>query len=207
MNIVLVRHGETDYNRDGRMYGHAQVALNQRGHTQAAAVAHRLRTTAFSAIYASDLIRAVQTAAAIAEYQSVPVNYEPALREQHVGDWEHLTIPEVQLRFPQHYADYTADPAYTAYTNGESFAMLQHRAYTSLRAIMSNHQPTDTLCIVCHGGTINALICAVLELDIKHHRKLWVDNCSLTTVRITDTQTHLIGLNDHTHLAHMEQKQ
>ena len=203
MNILLVRHGETDYNAQGRMYGHAQVNLNARGLTQARAVAKRLSAVPVARIYSSDLVRAVQTAAEIAALQQVSVHYDAGLREQHVGDWEHLTIPEVVERYPQHYAAHSADPAHTPYSNGESFAMLQQRAYASLNAIIAAHQNGETICVVCHGGTINAIVCAVLELDIAHHRKLWIDNCSLTTVRISADQRHLIGLNDHAHLVDM----
>ena len=200
MNIILVRHGETSYNAEGRMYGHAQVPLNHRGVAQAQAVAQRLRATPFDAIYASDLIRATQTAQAIAALQTVRVVSRPALREQHVGDWEHLTIPEVKQQFPEEYATHSADPAYTAYTNGESFAMLQARAYAELGRIQRDHATGTTICVVCHGGTINALVCAVLGLDIVHHTKLWIDNCSMTTLRQVGPQLQLVRLNDNAHL-------
>ena len=203
MNIVLVRHGETDYNAQGRMYGHAQVGLNARGYAQARAVANRLTAVPIVRIYSSDLVRAMQTAQEIAALQQASVSYDEGLREQHVGDWEHLTIPEVVERYPQHYAAHSADPAHTPYSNGESFAMLQRRACASLNTIIAAHQIGDTICVVCHGGTINALVCAVLELDITHHRKLWIDNCSLTTIRISAEQRHLVGLNDHAHLVDM----
>lgn len=200
MNIILVRHGETSYNVEGRMYGHAQIPLNKRGLQQAAAVGQRLKAFSFDALYASDLVRARQTAEAIALHQRVPVIQRDALREQHVGDWEHLTIPEVQERFPDDYAAHHANPAYTPYTNGESFAMLQARAYAELTRIQTAHAPGAHICVVCHGGTINALICAVLGLDIVNHTRLWVDNCSLTTIRLVGSQFHLVRLNDNAHL-------
>jgi broad specificity phosphatase PhoE len=200
VNIILVRHGETSYNVEGRMYGHAQVPLNQRGLLQAAAVGKRLKNTPFDAMYASDLVRAQHTAAAISAYQNVPVVFRDALREQHVGDWEHLTIPEVKLQFPDDYAAHMRDPANTPCTNGESFAMLQTRAFAELERIRTLHTPGSSICVVCHGGTINALVCAVLGLDIANHTRLWVDNCSLTSLRLVGTQFHLVRLNDNSHL-------
>ncbi|MFM2308952.1 MAG: hypothetical protein RLY87_1073 [Chloroflexota bacterium] len=200
MNIILVRHGETSYNVEGRMYGHAQVPLNERGRLQATAVGQRLQQVSFDAIYASDLVRAQHTAEAIALHHSVPVVLRDTLREQHVGDWEHLTIPEVQQRFPQDYAAHRADPAHTPYTNGESFAMLQARACAELERIRTAHHAGTNICVVCHGGTINALVCAVLGLDIANHTRLWVDNCSLSTIRLVGTQFHLVRLNDNAHL-------
>lgn len=203
MNILLIRHGETSYNATGLMYGHADVGLNERGLRQAAAIGARLRTMRLTAIYASDLSRAVQTASAVAAFHPLTIQQHNGLREQHVGDWEHLSIPEVIERFPHDYTAYVADPALTPYTNGESFAMLQLRAYAAFEEIVARHDDGDTLCIVCHGGTINALVCGILGLDIREHQKLWVENCSLTTFRRRDGILRMIGFNDVTHLEDM----
>ena len=201
MKILLIRHGETAYNATGLMYGHADVGLNERGLRQAAAVGARLSTVPLTALYASDLTRAVQTAGAIAQHHQVPLTQELGLREQHVGDWEHLSIPEVIERFPDDYAAYTADPAHTPYTNGESFAMLQLRAYAVFERIVAHHGEQDIVCIVCHGGTINALVCGFLGLDIREHQKLWIDNCSITTVQRRYGRLRLVGFNDVAHIA------
>ncbi|MFM2033202.1 MAG: hypothetical protein RLZZ297_1967 [Chloroflexota bacterium] len=201
MNVVLIRHGETSYNATGLMYGHADVGLNDRGRAQAAATGARLRTHPVTALYASDLSRAVHTAQAVAGHHGLPVHREVGLREQHVGDWEHLTIPQVVERFPTDYHAYMADPAHTPYTNGESFAMLQSRALRAYDAIIARHGDGDTIYLVCHGGTINALVCGILGLDIREHQKLWVENCSLTTFRRQGGIMRMMGFNDVTHLA------
>ena len=139
----------------------------------------------FARIYAGELVRAIKTAAEIAAFHQVSVHYDAGLREQHVGDWEHLTIPEVVERYPQHYAAHSAEPAHTAYSNGESFAMLQRRAYASLNAIIAAHQNGETICVVCHGGTINALGFAVLQPDISHYPKPRIANCLLKNLSIS----------------------
>jgi len=96
MDILLIRHGETHYNTEHRIYGHAQIPLNARGNAQAATVANRLKDTAIAAIYSSDLVRAFATAQAIATPHQLTVHKDAGLREVDVGHWEHLTEADVR---------------------------------------------------------------------------------------------------------------
>ena len=120
MHIVFVRHGETAYNASGRYQGHTQISLNERGFQQAHVVAQRLRYTRFDALYSSDLLRAIQTADAIAQYHSLPVIQHAGFREIDVGLWEHLTVTEIATNYPQHFAIYKQTPGRAVYTGGES---------------------------------------------------------------------------------------
>ncbi|MFQ5344173.1 MAG: histidine phosphatase family protein, partial [Anaerolineae bacterium] len=92
--LILVRHGETEWNRTGRYQGFARTSLNERGHWQAEQVARRLAGWEIDAIYASDLPRAYQTAEPIARRLDLPISMTVALREVDVGEWEGLTVPE-----------------------------------------------------------------------------------------------------------------
>ena len=98
--ILLARHGETEWNRDGRYQGWADPPLNAAGFAQARTLADQLRSTPFDAVYSSDLRRAQETAEIVAGPHGVPVIVDPGLREVNVGAWSGLTRAEVERRFP-----------------------------------------------------------------------------------------------------------
>ena len=199
MHIILVRHGETAYNAIGRYQGHMQISLNDTGFAQATRVGERLRQHHFAAIYSSDLLRAVQTATAIAAHHHQPVSELAGFREIDVGLWEHLTVAEIAAQFPTDFAAYRAKPGRTIYTGGESYAQMQTRAMHALTTVIQRHDEHDTICIVCHGGTIRAIVCAVLDLDIDNYTQMWIDNCALTTLIQQHGKLRLGNLNDNAH--------
>lgn len=201
MHILLVRHGETAYNANGRYQGHMQISLNETGFAQATRVGERLRHHHFAAIYSSDLLRAVQTANAIAQHHHQTVIEVAGLREIDVGLWEHLTVAEIAAQFPTDFAAYRTQPGRTIYTGGESYAQMQTRAMQALATIAQRHDEHDTICIVCHGGTIRSIVCAVLNLDIDNYTQMWIDNCALTTLIQQHGKLRLGNLNDNAHAA------
>lgn len=199
MHIMLVRHGETAYNAIGRYQGHMQISLNDTGFAQATRVGKRLRQHHFAAIYSSDLLRAVQTANAIAHHHQQPVNELAGFREIDVGLWEHLTVAEITAQFPSNFAAYRTTPGRAIYTGGESYAQMQIRAMQALDTVMHRHDSHDSICVVCHGGTIRAIVCAVLNLDIDNYTQMWIDNCAITTVIQQHGKLRLGNLNDNAH--------
>jgi broad specificity phosphatase PhoE len=199
MHILLVRHGETAYNAIGRYQGHMQISLNDTGFAQATRVGERLRHHQFAAIYSSDLLRAVQTATAIAAHHHQPVSELAGFREIDVGLWEHLTVAEISAQFPTDFAAYRTKPGRTIYTGGESYAQMQIRAMHALTTVIQRHDEHDTICVVCHGGTIRAIVCAVLDLDIDNYTQMWIDNCALTTLIQQHGKLRLGNLNDNAH--------
>ncbi|MCX6015951.1 MAG: histidine phosphatase family protein [Chloroflexales bacterium] len=205
MHIIFVRHGETAYNAIGRYQGHMQISLNDTGFSQARHVGERLQHHNFDAIYSSDLLRAVQTAKAIAHHHDQQVIELPGFREIDVGLWEHLTVAEISAQFPTDFAAYRIKPGRTIYTGGESYAQMQTRAMQTLAAIMQRHDEHDTICVVCHGGTIRAIVCAVLNLDIDNYTQMWIDNCAITTIIQHQGKLRLGNLNDNAHA--MQHKQ
>ena len=199
MLIYFVRHGETEYNAIGRYQGHTQISLNERGFAQATVVGNRLRHTHFDAIYSSDLLRAVQTAEAIAHHHALPITQHAGFREIDVGLWEHLTVPEIAAQYPQHFALYKHTPGRAVYTGGESYEMMQLRAMDALMHVIASHTDQGTICIVCHGGTIRALVCAFLHIDIDYYPQMWIENCAITTVTYHNQVFRLGTLNDNAH--------
>jgi broad specificity phosphatase PhoE len=115
MKLLLIRHGETPYNVQGLIYGHAQIPLNDRGRSQADCLGQRLKHHQISAVYSSDLIRAMHTAHAIGQHHTIPIVTDAALRELDVGEWEHKSVPDVQQQYPTLYQQYCMAPGQMIY--------------------------------------------------------------------------------------------
>ncbi len=143
--ILLARHGETDWNRDGRFQGWADPPLNARGRAQAEALADQLRHTPFDAVFSSDLRRARETAEIVAAPHEVPVVTDQGLREIDVGSWSGLTRSEIEERFPG--ADH-----HDGETREEHLARVLATVERIARAWLGRR-----ILIVSHGGSLRAL--------------------------------------------------
>lgn len=203
MRLILVRHGETPWNVTLQYQGHANVPLNERGHEQARRAAERLRPYGATTLYSSDIARAWQTAETIGAALGLTPQPVPELREIDVGQWEGHTPEELYRRFPDHMREYERDPARTVRLGGESYAQLQARALVALNRIYEQHKPDDVILAVSHGGTIRALLCHVIGLDLINFGKMWLDNGSLTELRYGRHGWRLVRLNDAAHLEGM----
>ena len=158
--ILLVRHGETDWNAAGRWQGHAPVPLNATGLRQSAALGRYLaaqRIWSIAAVYSSDLPRAMQTARAIADALGLAVRSDERWREKDLGHWQGLTREEVERWDGERYARYRANWPHAPIPGGESPLELTARARAALDAIAARHHG-QTVVVVSHGGTISALL-------------------------------------------------
>ncbi len=200
MQFIFVRHGETDWNVTLQYQGFAPIPLNDRGRMQAARVAERLRAQSISALYASDLPRAWETAGVLGEAIGVPPVAVPDLREIDVGQWEGLTPEDLHERFPAHMAAYERDPANTVRLGGESYTQLQQRAVRAFRWMEAQHHAGDTIVAVSHGGTIRAIVCDVIGLELRYFGRMWLDNGGLCVLQRRKEHWRLLRLNDAAHL-------
>jgi broad specificity phosphatase PhoE len=151
--ILLARHGETDWNREGRFQGHADPPLNETGRAQAAELAAELEGVELAAVYSSPLRRAVETAEVVAaEHGLEPVAVD-ALREVDVGSWQGLTREEIEAGFPEQFArwlDYDQ-----GWEDGESYEGMGRRAVAVLLELAAAHEG-ERILAVTHGGPIRA---------------------------------------------------
>jgi broad specificity phosphatase PhoE len=200
MQLILIRHGETDWNVTLQYQGHAQVPLNEHGREQARLAARRLGRNRATTLYASDITRAWETAQIIGDTLGLTPQPMPELREIDVGRWEGLTPEQLYRQFPDHMQEYERDPARTVRLGGESYAQLQERALVALQRIQETHQYDETILAVSHGGTIRALLCHVIGLDLGYFGRMWLDNGSLTELRYGKHGWRLYRLNDAAHL-------
>lgn len=155
--LILIRHGETDWNTEGRWQGQADVALNATGWSQAQQIAHSLDRAGITAVYSSDLQRARQTAQTLADAIGLPVFLDSRLREIHQGEWQGLLISEIQAGYAQAYQDRKQDPLRFAPPGGETAAQVRQRVVSAVQAIIHQH-PGETVAVVSHGFALAVLI-------------------------------------------------
>ncbi|MGH2778511.1 MAG: histidine phosphatase family protein [Actinomycetota bacterium] len=160
--IFLVRHGETEWNATRRAQGQADIPLNDAGRSQASAAAAQLDGVELSAVYSSDLSRAVDTARPIAEARGLSVEIDPAFREIDQGEWEGLVTEEIHRRWPDLWG-----PArhWSQRPGGESPEQVQKRALEGLARVVERH-PRGQVAVVSHGGTIRWLAAHALGYDM-----------------------------------------
>jgi broad specificity phosphatase PhoE len=184
--ILLARHGETDWNREKRWQGHADESLNERGREQAMALAKRLEAVPFSAVYASDLRRAHETALIVAERKGLAVTPMRELREVDVGSWTGLSYDEVKQRFGDAYKQVRTRTG-RGWEGGETYAEMGARVLEAMRGIADAH-PGDEVLVVTHSGPIRAVRAHALGLDYATDRKAapMVDRVELSAVTVAD---------------------
>ena len=183
--ILLARHGETDWNREGRFQGHADPPLNATGRAQAAELAKRLERTAIGAVYSSPLKRALETAGVVAAAHGLQAVELEALREVDVGSWEGLTRAEIESRFPEQFArwlDYDQ-----GWEDGESYEQMGDRVVAALLELTGAHPGERTLAVT-HGGPIRAAFAFADRTSHAESRRLGprIDNAFLAEFAVED---------------------
>jgi broad specificity phosphatase PhoE len=175
--LLLVRHGETDWNREGRWQGHSDTRLNDVGREQAAGLASEL--DGVDVVYASDLARARETADILAGGLGLEVHVDPRLRERSFGAWEGLTAAEIEARFADAHGRWLAGEGPGA-DDAEPFDSFAARVHAFLENVLARH-PGETVLVVAHGGSIRVIHAAASGLDyIRDHRSIpGVPNCTV----------------------------
>jgi len=170
-DIVFVRHGETDWNRERRVQGSQGPALNDAGRDQAKGLARLLWEVPLGAVYTSALARAKETAAYVAGPHSVHIHVDPRLNEIHHGEWEGLSeeeLPDLAL-----YRRWREDPTCCTLPGAEPLEAVQERAVAAMREIVGRHQEEDGLiAVVSHQVVLALLKCYVLDKPWSQIRRL-----------------------------------
>ncbi len=156
--FCLVRHGQTDWNLEGRFQGQSDLPLNQIGRAEARSLAGQLRDQSFAAIFTSDLVRAKETAEIIGEEMGLQVTQEPRLREINQGEWEGQFVEDIIARNAELWDQRTIDPANFHPPGGESVTEVAERIQAAMRNIAKLY-PTGSVLIVSHGLALATIIC------------------------------------------------
>jgi alpha-ribazole phosphatase len=199
-HLLLVRHGETDWNIQRRHQGQQDIPLNARGRQQIEAVARRLAGEKIDAVYASDLSRAWQTAEAIVtHHDGLSILEEPRLREMHFGEWEGLTHEEIQQRQPAASENWTKILMGEGPPKGENLPQFAARIQAMLDEVVAAH-PRERVLLVAHGGTLMVLLCLLLAHPIANYWQFRLEKASLSEVWVYPEGAILMLLNDQHHL-------
>jgi alpha-ribazole phosphatase/probable phosphoglycerate mutase len=197
----LVRHGETAWNAGLKFQGHTDVPLSQRGIEQAGSLARRLNNRKFTAFYASDLTRAIETAEIVAVPHGLAVKPVPALREVNFGSWEGLTFKEIKERFTELAQRWCDNPMDIPVPEGETLAELALRVNGAVRWILEHHLDGQEVVVVSHGGPIRIIIATMLGMDLNQYWRLRLDNACLNIIDFSSSDSGVLALfNDRSHL-------
>jgi broad specificity phosphatase PhoE len=201
VRLILVRHGQTNHNRDSIALGRDDVPLNGTGLKQAQSLAERLAGEKLAAVYASPLQRAARTAEAIAARHDLPVTIEPALIEMAVGELDGLPYPTIRERFPGVIERWLGEtgPEHP-FPGGESLVQVADRAWEAAQGIASAHSE-DTVVAVTHNFVILCLLSRALGLDLAHFRRLKHDVAAISVIDFAGPRTSVVSLNDTCHLS------
>lgn len=202
LKVYLIRHGETDWNADGRIQGHSDIALNARGLEQARRLAARIPSEGqFQAIYASPLKRALMTAEMLGAALNLSVTTDNRLLERSLGQLEGLTMSDIKELHPEvHRAwhDGGARPHIPGEELREAFLQRTHAFLHDLRA----RHADGRVIVVSHGGTINMLFMVSMSLDIERPLPFTIENASINIIQFGERGARLRVLNDMCHLNH-----
>ena len=198
--IILIRHGQTAWNKEERVRGQVEVPLNATGLAQAELTAARVVDEWHPvAVYSSPLQRAIQTAQPIAQRLGLDVQAMADFNDICFGQWQGLSSAEVEQRWPDLARAWFTAPHTLVFPDGESLALLRERVSAALSEVIARH-PDQTVAVVAHTVVNRVLLLYVLGLDDSHYWRIGQDNCAINIFRCMDGMFYLDTLNDTCHL-------
>ena len=202
--LILIRHGETDWNRELRFQGQLDVPLNATGLEQARRVAERLAQESMHQLVSSDLQRALQTAQAVSGRMRARLRLDPvlesALREQHFGVMEGMRVPDIKAQYPQAWEQWLHFDADYAFEGGESIRAFHARVLGVVHTLAQRHRG-QTLVVVTHGGVLDMVYRSALGLPLSGPRQSEIPNAGINRVRLQGEAIEILEWADTRHLA------
>lgn len=193
--LLLIRHGENDYVKSGRMAGRISgVHLNEKGRKQAQSLAEALKNIPLKAVYSSPLERAMETARPIADIHKLTIHEIPDLMDTDIGKWQGKSWRVLGLT--KLWKVVQNAPSRFRFPDGESFLEAQTRYVSAIeRIIQTNNKPRDVIAAVFHADPIKLVVAHFLGMPLDHFQRLSCDTGSLTALHAGDTSANLIKLN------------
>ena len=197
MQVVLVRHGATDWNLEGRCQGSSDRDLCELGVRQAEQISALFSQEKLHAIYSSNLRRARRTADVISRPHDLPVLVEHDVRELDHGDLEGLTFNEIKTKHGEFLARWRSEPADLQVPGGERLADVADRAWNGLNEIVKRHQDAERILVVSHNFPILGIVCRISGTHLNDYRTFHLDPCGVTRITYDHTRgwyiTHVNG--------------
>ncbi len=199
--LILIRHGQTVWNKIGKYQGQADIELSELGLEQAAQLGKNFPYTDVKAVYASSLKRAMDTGRAVADRFGLEVVGCDELREIYFGDWEGLTYDEIHDGWPEAHEGLFNRPDITVCPNGEGFAQVQERAVAKLQELLKKHEG-ETFVIAAHGGVNRTILCYALGLPVQYMWNIRQDNTAVNVISFYEGGKRTVDLMNST--SHLE---
>ena len=198
--FYFIRHGETEWNAEGRLCGRTDVPLSDVGRRQAQLLAVRLKLIPFAALYSSPLRRAFETAMILGHAIGREPQADPRLVELSYGAWEGRTYDESKRSSPEIYRAWEQDPGGNAPPEGESGEQLIGRVKPFLADVAQRH-PSGNIAVVCHRTVCRLLACHIMGVPLAEYRKrILMDNAALNVFANDEGKWRVVTLNDTSHL-------
>ncbi|HUN23328.1 MAG TPA: histidine phosphatase family protein [Anaerolineales bacterium] len=196
--LLLIRHGENEYTRSGRLAGRLPVALNEKGHKQAQTIAQALQKREVHAIYASPLLRTQQTAEPLAQQKNLPILPLPAVQEVDFGAWQDCFLKD--LRKEKLWKSVIQTPSVVQFPNGESFVQAQTRAVQALLEVAESHaSPKAVIAIFSHSDMIKLMVSYFLGQPLDLFQRIVINTASISTLSIHRGQIAVVAVNQACH--------
>lgn len=197
MKLILIRHGETLWNKEKRLQGTSDIELSAVGIEQAGKLALSLKNVSIGAIHASPLKRAHQTAEIINRYHGKKIETHHELMEMNMGDFEGMPFKELMIREKELIDRWIAEPEWVRMPNGENLTDLQNRVWPSIQRIFDQG---ENALVVSHNFTIATILCRLRKLSLSAYREACVNNASKTVIHYQNNEVHIETVNDCRHL-------
>ena len=197
--VILIRHGETEWNLSGRWQGHADSPLSARGIEQAEALGKRMLNEQLNSFYSSDLERARHTSRLVGGPSEWNPEFMESLRERDLGVLEGLTTDEMKVKYPQEYQSFRNDGPEYQVPGGESFKQFYDRCSGALEEVAVRN-PGKRIGVVTHGGFLGAIFRYVLNIPLDAERNFVLLNCSVNRLEKTESGWNLVSWGDVAHL-------
>lgn len=198
--LILIRHGETDWNRELRFQGQVDVPLNATGHEQARRLAMRLAGEQVHYLYQSDLLRTRQTAEPTARQLALAAVDERGLREQAFGQVDGMRVDDIKVEYPDAWARWLAFNEDYAMPGGETTRQFHARVMDTVRRLVVTH-PQRTLLVVTHGGVLDMVWRTARALGLNGPRRSEIPNAGFNRVRFNGDAIDILDWADTRHLA------
>lgn len=202
LRIILLRHGETLWNIEGRFQGQEDTALSERGLAQGHALALALKNISVDAAVSSPLQRSYLTCKMAADEHGIPVKKDPRLTEISHGKWEGIRADEILQLYPREFALWHTHPEQVQMPDGESLEDVRRRA----RAAFDEYTKTydgKTLLVAAHDAVNKVILCDLMGLGMDHFWQIKQDNCCINVVEYDNGTWRLVNLNVTGHLGYL----
>jgi broad specificity phosphatase PhoE len=202
-HIILVRHGQTPWNKDKIFRGSRDIPLNDTGREEARLAGEWLKGETIDAAYCSPLSRARDTGEAIARHHKLTVADLPGLTDLCYGDWEGLPLAEVKVTYVELYRQWETAPATVRFPNGETLDEVKARALKAVEEVVRRH-PGQTVLLAAHRAVNKVLIAAFIGLDNSHFWRIGQDTAAINRFHRVGDTWHIMSMNDTCHLRGLE---